>query len=283
MLKYDTFGALLQGEGLADGAWFHIFPGRGYRLLQYQEKWVTGGTDEMADETRYQTKRNFQGAKRVFMLLPLEDRERYVFVGAYDITSDDRPQVPTPSGGTCFVVENRFNPAVLPEQLGRLVVEWRRPLRNRYPKADTAGADLALVALRERRLGASDIAFPGFQDFHLTFSQLQQHAAVPLLAWKSALSKVAGVYAITDTAQGATYIGSAYGAGGLWSRWMVYAATGHGGNALLRDHVKAHGTAHLRFSVLLTMDLRSTKDEVIARESFFKVALGTRVFGLNVN
>ena len=26
MLKYDTFGALLAGEGLADGAWFHISP-----------------------------------------------------------------------------------------------------------------------------------------------------------------------------------------------------------------------------------------------------------------
>ena len=100
MLKYDTFGALLQGEGLADGAWFHIFPGGGDRLLYYQQKWVTGGTDAMADETRYQSKRNFQGAKRVFMLLPLETREHYVFVGAYDITSDARPQVPTPSGGT---------------------------------------------------------------------------------------------------------------------------------------------------------------------------------------
>ncbi len=283
MLKYDTFGALLQGEGLADGAWFHIFPGGGDRLLYYQQKWVTGGTDAMAEETRYQSKRNFQGAKRVFMLLPLATREHYVFVGAYDITSDARPEVPTPSGGTCFVVENSFNPAVLPDQLGRLVVEWRRPVRYRYLKADTAGADLALVALRERRLGANDIAFPGFQDFHLTFSQLEQHAAVPLLAWKTALSKVAGVYAITDTAHGTTYIGSAYGAEGIWSRWMGYAATRHNNNALLRTHIESYGTQHLRFSVLLTMDLRSTKDEVIARESFFKVALGTRVHGLNGN
>ncbi|CAN5890174.1 hypothetical protein BH11GEM2_BH11GEM2_00340 [soil metagenome] len=163
------------------------------------------------------------------------------------------------------------------------MVEWRRPVRSRYLKADTAGADLALVALRERRLGASDIAFPGFQDFHLTFSQLQQHAAEPLIAWKTALSKVAGVYAITDTVQGTTYIGSAYGADGIWSRWIGYAVTKHNTNALLRSHIKKHGTQHLRFGVLLTMDLRSTMDEVIARESFFKEALGTRVFGLNSN
>ena len=283
MLKYDTFGALLQGEGLADGAWFHIFPGGGDRLLHYQQKWVTGGTDAMSDETRYQTKRNFQGAKRVFMLLPLEAREHYVFVGAYDVTSDDRPKVSGAGGATYFVVENTFNPAVLPDQIGRLVVEWRRPVRYRYLKADTAGRDLALIALRERRLGASDIAVPGFQGFHLTFSELQQHAKVPLLAWKTALSKVAGVYAITDTVHGTTYIGSAYGDGGIWSRWIGYAVTKHNDNARLRSHVETHGTLHLRFSVLLTMDLQSTKDEVIAREAFFKEALGTRVFGLNSN
>ena len=106
---------------------------------------------------------------------------------------------------------------------------------------------------------------------------------MPLLAWKTALSKVAGVYAITDTAHGTTYIGSVYGAGGIWERWLGYALTRHNDNALLRSHVKAHGTKHLRFSVLLTMDLQSTRDEVIARESFFKEALGTRVFGLNLN
>lgn len=283
MLKYDTFGSLLEGEGLADGAWFHIFPGGGANLLHYQQKWVTGDTNAMSDETRFQTKRNFQGAKRIFMLLPLETREHYVFVGAYDVVSDERHELTTADGRTFYLVENMFNPAVLPAQLGRLVIKWLQPTRSRYLKAKTAGANLALVALRERRFGASDVAFPGFQGFHLTFSDLQQHAKVPLLAWKTALSKVAGVYAITDTAHGTTYIGSAYGEGGIWSRWIGYAATKHNNNAKLRSHVEIHGTEHLRFSVLLTMDLLSTKVEVIARESFFKEALGTRVHGLNSN
>lgn len=283
MLKYDTFGALLKGENLHEGAWFHIFPGGGERLLTYQQRWVTGGTDAMAEETRYQSKRNFQGAKRVFMFLPLETREHYVFVGAYDVTSDDRPELPNPTGGTHFLVENHFNPTIHPDLVGRLVVHWRRPLRYRYLRAETAGADLALVALRERRFGVNDIPFPGFQDFHLTFSQLQQLAQAPLLAWKTALSKVAGVYAITDLAHGSTYIGSAYGTQGIWGRWMDYAATTHNHNALLRAHVEAVGTQHLQFSVLLTMDLHSSKEEVIARESFFKRALGTRVHGLNGN
>lgn len=90
----------------------------------------------------------------------------------------------------------------------------------------------------------------------------------------AALSKVAGVYAITDTAHGTTYIGSAYGVSGIWEWWVGYVLTRHNDNALFRSHVEAHGTQHLRFSVLLTMDLQSTMDEVIARESFFKEALG---------
>jgi hypothetical protein len=284
MLKYTTFGELLTGENLADEAWFHIFPSSGDRLRYYQQKWATGGTSDMAGETRYQTKRNFTGAKRVFMLLPLDRREHYVFVGAYDITSDERPKIPDPTGvGECFYIENEFNPSILPECLGRLVVEWRRPVRYRYLKAETAGADLALVALRERAFGEADLAFPGFQDFHMTFAELVAHSRRPLVAWKAALSNVAGVYAITDTEHGVTYIGSAYGDEGIWSRWMGYAATQHNGNKQLRAHVEQHGTQSLQFSVLLTMDLRSTADEVIARESFFKRALGTRVFGLNSN
>jgi hypothetical protein len=117
----------------------------------------------------------------------------------------------------------------------------------------------------------------------MSFADLQAQARVPLVAWQSALSKVAGVYAITDTSHGVTYIGSAYGDGGLWSRWMGYARTQHNGNDLLRAHVDAQGVRSLVFSVLLTMDLSSTREDVIARESFFKRALGTRVFGLNSN
>ena len=283
MLKYDTFGQLLNGEGLADGAWFHIFPGKGSAILHYQTQWARDGVTAMEHETRYQSRRNFSGAKRVFVLLPLEAEEHYVFVGAYDVLSNARPAVQAPDGKTVYIVDNRFNAGLLPGCHGRLVVHWRRPTRARYLKATTAGEDLALVALRERVFGAADIAFPGFQAFHMTFADLVAQARAPLVAWKSALSKVAGVYAITDAVVGVTYVGSAYGTEGIWGRWMGYAATEHNHNKLLRKHVEDHGAKHLVFSVLLTMDLMSTKDEVIDKESFFKRALGTRVFGLNDN
>ncbi len=283
MLKYGTFAELLDGEGLANGAWFHIFPSGGDRLMHYQQLWVSGGTEAMSAETRDQSKRNFQGAKRVFMLLPLQEREHYVFVGAYDVTSDARPEVMAADGRPTYIVENSFNPDILRASLGRLIVEWKRPVRSRYLQAATAAADLAIVAFREHPFDGSDIVFPGFQSVHMGFSDLEAQIKKPFVAWQSALSSVAGVYAITDTEHGVTYIGSAYGDEGIWSRWMGYARTQHNGNTLLRAHVEAHGTRSLVFSVLLTMDRTSKKDEVIARESFFKRALGTRVFGLNSN
>jgi hypothetical protein len=282
MLKYDTFCTLLEGEGLGEDAWFHIFPGKGEAMLYYQRLWAQGRHTAMENETRYQTKRNFKGGRRIFHLLPLEGAELYVFVGAHDILSDDRPQQETPEG-TLYMVENRFNPDILPDCIGRLVVKWHRPLRWRYPKAETAGSDLQLVGLRERPFGAQDVLFPGFHDFHWTFAELCEHAKQPLVAWQSALASVAGIYAITDCAQGVTYLGSAYGKDGIWGRWVGYAKTQHNGNKLLKKHVAKHGTSGLLFSVLLTMDLDSKKEDAIAKESFYKRALGTRVHGLNDN
>ena len=52
--------------------------------------------------------------------------------------------------------------------------------------------------------------------------------------WRARLSAVAGVYLILATTTGKQYIGSAYGAEGIWGRWLAYARTGHGGNELLR-------------------------------------------------
>ncbi|MCA9642843.1 MAG: GIY-YIG nuclease family protein, partial [Myxococcales bacterium] len=216
-------------------------------------------------------------------LLPLEGEEHYVFVGAHDILSDARPAETLPDGSTAYIVENQFNPDLLPACIGRLVVTWTRPLRRRYLKAETAGPDLQLVALRERPFGAEDVRFPGFQSFHWTFADLVENVAHPLVAWKSALASVAGVYAITDRLHGVTYLGSAYGRDGIWGRWVGYANSQHNDNKLLKRHVEAHGADGFVFSVLLTMDLSSKKDDVIAKESFFKRALGTRVHGLNDN
>jgi hypothetical protein len=50
--------------------------------------------------------------------------------------------------------------------------------------------------------------------------------------WRTRLEAVAGVYLILADTAGHQYVGSAYGAAGVWGRWEQYAKTGHGENKL---------------------------------------------------
>ena len=96
---------------------------------------------------------------------------------------------------------------------------------------------------------------------------------------------VAGVYLILATS-GDQYIGSAYGASGIWGRWRNYAKTGHGGNAQLKKLIRSDPRAYpeqFRFSVLQILPKTMAFNEVVRRETQYKHKLGTRAKGLNSN
>ena len=163
---------------------------------------------------------------------------------------------------------------MLSECIGRLVLRWDKPVRNRSLRAITAGPQLQLVALRQQPFGPSDISFP----VSTAFTELCRACSAIVRRCRPGARRpasVAGVYAITDIEHGLTHIGAAYGETGIWGRWMGYAATQHNDNVLLKEHIQAHGTQHRMTSVLLTMDLGSTRDQVLAKELFYKRALGT--------
>jgi hypothetical protein len=106
--------------------------------------------------------------------------------------------------------------------------------------------------------------------------------------WKSALEGINGVYVIFDKETGKKYVGSAYGEGGIWSRWLCYIETGHGGNDELTKLIKQKGVDYARknfkFSLLERMDVTIPKDEILARESYWKgVLLAVGEFGYNEN
>ena len=61
-------------------------------------------------------------------------------------------------------------------------------------------------------------------------------------SWQAALSSISGVYLILDTKTGKTYVGSAYGEGGIWQRWSCYAETGHGRNVELIALLQSKGS-----------------------------------------
>jgi hypothetical protein len=104
--------------------------------------------------------------------------------------------------------------------------------------------------------------------------------------WHTALSAVAGVYLILAQTSGNLYVGSAYGASGIWGRWRNYAKSGHGGNAKLRKlivHDSHVYPAQFRFSVLQILPKTMTRHGVLQREARYKDKLGTRAIGLNSN
>ncbi len=103
--------------------------------------------------------------------------------------------------------------------------------------------------------------------------------------WRSRLSAVAGIYLILATHSGHQYIGSAYGAEGIWGRWGQYAQDGHGGNVQLRKLVEQEQLYPTGFSYSILQVLPKTlaRDEVIGWERRYKANLGTLATGLNSN
>ena len=96
----------------------------------------------------------------------------------------------------------------------------------------------------------------------------------------SKLSEWRGVYFIFDTLDGKGYVGSAYGESNLLGRWLNYAASGHGGNRLLRQR----DPRTFQFTILqrVSPDLDATA--VVQLEGSWKRRLHTYApYGLNDN
>jgi len=81
------------------------------------------------------------------------------------------------------------------------------------------------------------------------------------------------------------YVGSAYGAEGIWGRWRQYANGGYGNNRKLQELIRSDPEypSRFRFSVLQILPKSMTRDEVFRREIEYKRKLGTRAYGLNLN
>ncbi len=129
--------------------------------------------------------------------------------------------------------------------------------------------------------------FPGFYDVRLQFGILRQIIDHPESNrdWHTMLSSVSGVYLILDSKSGSQYVGSAYGKGGIWSRWAGYIKNPSGGNKLIAELLKKYPNRYkdFYFSILRVLEPASTKEQVIDQEIKLKNKLGSRAFGLNGN
>ncbi len=155
---------------------------------------------------------------------------------------------------------------------GKLVVGWPGPERAWWRWADRN--EFTVLSVLED--SALDAAMPAWDEIELAWEEL----AVLPTRWKSALAQWRGIYYIFDTSDAKGYVGSAYGNDNLLGRWLSYAASGHGGNQLLRRR----DPHNFRFTILQRVSPDMEASDVIRLEGTWKQRLHTRApFGLNDN
>jgi hypothetical protein len=157
------------------------------------------------------------------------------------------------------------------ELKGKLILSWPPPERSWTRRADRN--QFRVKAILEENILDKDM--PHWTRLLLTWEELQN---LPT-AWINALRQWRGIYLIHDAADGKGYVGSAYGDQNLYGRWKSYAASGDGGNKLLRERAPDL----FRFSILQRVSPDMEPDEIINLESSWKDRLHTRRVGLNVN
>ena len=155
---------------------------------------------------------------------------------------------------------------------GRLVVTWPPPERSWWRRSHKN--DMAVHAIHEESM--LDASMPAWDQLDLTWEEL----SVMPSRWQAAIRQWRGIYFIFDESDGKGYVGSACGSENLLGRWLNYAASGHGGNRLLRGR----DPANFRFTILQRVSPDLDSDDVIRLESSWKDRLHTRApFGLNDN
>ena len=225
---------------------------------------------EFPDWQSWQKHKSFE-RRYIVSLIKIGEHGRWLFAGVHSrhgCTYNKR---------WCCYHYNTKEVQELDTLTGRLTIEFPRPGRQCRLIAERWAEQLLVSEVKPRRLAVED--FPGFSNVLLPKPKLDIIVAQEIESWESALSSVAGVYLITDTKTGRHYVGSAYGAGGIWGRWKAYSESGHGHNKNLKSILKKMGLAHsdnFQFSILETADTNANKDDVLERETHWKNALCSR-------
>lgn len=172
------------------------------------------------------------------------------------------------------------------DYVGRLKVYLKKPSRGRAFYLEQHLDNMKVSEILKKPY--SDDIFPGYENINHDFDKL-----IPIFKnenndWKTALTNIKGVYAITDKSNRKNYIGSAYGSSGIWSRWSCYIGTGHGWNDNLTRLIKKKGYKYANDNFKLSLlEYRSMKVDditIIERECYWKeVFLSRGKFGYNNN
>lgn len=169
---------------------------------------------------------------------------------------------------------------LLKELEGRLIIDWGKATVSWHQKATNEKAVLAIQAKQK-------VQFVGYENVLLSYQELQEIISDSIVYenWHTALSAVSAVYLIADKRNGALYVGSAYGEGGLLSRWASYVQSKHGGNKGMKEVLVSSPERYqdFQFSILQVFSKTATSEEVIQTEMLYKKKLLTTMYGMNRN
>ena len=169
---------------------------------------------------------------------------------------------------------------------GRVIVKYHKTSQTQGRWFGEVMNELEVLQILPSVFDGED--FPGYDKVRLTYKQLKTIIDRQKRDWIGALENQKAVYLITDLSNGKNYVGSATGENGmLLQRWTAYAENGHGGNKELKEIVDCYGIDYVRknfqYSILENYNARVDKNIILARESWWKETLCTRVFGYNKN
>lgn len=176
----------------------------------------------------------------------------------------------------------------------RLVVKFHKDFQNGIVLAKNVLDKLEVIEIRNPNKTLVDDGFPGYKNVSINYDELKRK--LKLDEWRDALSRRKGVYLITNKTTGKLYVGSAYGENGILGRWETYLNSGYDKNEVengaypnkkLQELVRQKGLSYIKnsfiYSILETYEGDISKEYIIARESWWKEVLLSRVFGYNAN
>lgn len=169
---------------------------------------------------------------------------------------------------------------------GRVIVQYHKTsmAQGRY-FSEIQDELIVNQILPERFDGFS---FPGYDNVCLSYSQLRTIIERGKMDWIAALRSQKAVYLIVDKHTGKQYVGSATSDNGmLLQRWSDYVANGHGGNKELVALIERKGfdyvKQHFQYAILENFNANVHDSLILARESWWKETLQSRVWGYNAN
>ena len=264
----------------------------------YKVHFATGSNDKkepynsfLIDEFKcWQERQTYKNFGRDYILsLIYYDKDIWMFGGIYKVLPVKPVPIERENGWKGWKYETELTDKGV-DYIGRAFFKFKKEFRASYPvleldpKNGEPIANMPLSHVLDKRVALTD--FMGFDHVNIDYKVLKHIVFDNILSWKSALSKVKGIYLIVDTLSGKQYVGSAYGDECIWQRWSNYASDGHGGNVELKELLKLNGEDYkynFKYSILEVCNMNLGNEYIIKRETHWKEVLLTRQFGLNKN